>query len=88
MKYPIEMATIVAQDIQKRYDAKRAAEARAKRAQDGLEQIDSIASAIVGNPGCEKNTVQLVEDMAHLIQRLRGDLHEARDLYRSNQKAY
>lgn len=61
-----------------------AAEARAKRAEDGLEKIDAIASAIVGNPGCEKNTVELVEDMAFLVQRLRGELAEARALYEAN----
>jgi hypothetical protein len=61
-----------------------AAEARAKRAEDGLEKIDCIASAIVGNPGLEKNTVELVEDMAFLIQKLRGELQEAKDPYWAN----
>ncbi len=48
--------------------------AESGRLRDGMETIEMIVSAIMPNSGCEKNTVELVQDMADLIQKLRGDV--------------
>jgi len=51
-----------------------AACARAYRAEDGLAKVEAIADAFVTDRGCEMNVVEKVEEMGHMIQRLRSDI--------------